>query len=399
MTQDVTMLSVQAYANGAQTPEEVQAYVDQRIGSQPPVEPQASAPAESPAEPVQQAAETASKTSGETASKSDAAQTSSFDYSRFGVKDEEELQQRFEQYKKYEEEINDIKPKWEKVAPIIEVADYIKNPFNDPLVQQLNNVIANGIKDPKLAIELLTTSTEDLKANPIKTLTIAKIIEDNSILGMSMDRIERQVKRENGVDISSDFSDLSEDEKETLEFKAAKALKTIEAKKSEWSKTNDIFATWQQDAQAQQTAKAKNVEEWGKHLPKIVSGLTEITLDVDAGDLGKIPVKVPVTKEEVASAVQLMSGSLSNISPDAQGQAQLSDALKKIVTTAKTEHLVKAAIEHYDKSLRANIEQEIRKKNHNGGAAIESPAPSGDGKRDATMEAVKKLASPLQRKD
>lgn len=386
------MLTVQAYQSGAQTPEQVDAYVQQRMGA--------------PTEPAPQA-EPAPQSNPQPASDPSPApqpeptpepSPSQFDYSRYEVQNDEELYSTFDQLKKHRDELNELKPKWERVAPILDVADYIQNPFSDPIVQQFNNVLSQGFKDPKLAIELLTTSTEELRSNPIKALTIAKILEDSSVIGMPLDRIERQVKRENGIAVDADLNDMDADLKETLEFRAAKALKTIDAKKAEWGQTKDIFASWQEEAQAKQTAKAKVVEEWGKHLPKIVSGLTEITMEVDGGELGKIPIKVPVTKEEVASAVQLMSGTLQNINPDAQGQAQLSDALKTVVRTAKTDQLVKAAIEHYDKTLRASIEQEIRKKAHNGGT-VQTPAPGGDPKRDETMEAVRKLASPMQRND
>lgn len=390
MTPDVTALSVEAYTQGAKTPEEVQAYVEQRMGAAPaepavaPTPDAATPPAEPPTPAQPPAAEPAIP--------------HQFDYSRYDAKDDDDLYNKYDQLKKSHAELSELKPKWEKVAPIVEVADYIKNPFNDPIVQQLNNVMSQGIKDPRLAIEMLTTTTEELRANPIKALTMAKILEDNSVIGMPIDRIERQVRRENGIGVDADFNEIDADLKETIEFKAAKALKTIDSKKSEWGQSKDIFASWEEQAQTANAAKAKVVEEWGKHLPKIVSGLTEIKMEVDAGKLGKIPVTVPVTKEEVSSAMSLMSGSLSNINPDANGQAQLSEALRSVVRTAKTDQLIVAAIEHYDNTIRASVEQEERKKSHNGGP-VQTPAPGGDPKRDETMEAIRKLSNPTTRND
>jgi hypothetical protein len=308
----------------------------------------------------------------------------SFDYSRFGVQNDEELTAAWNDAKNVREEYGRIKPIYEKVAPLAEVADYIKNPFSDPKVAELNNFVAKtGIKDFRVATEILSLDLDAVKKDPALAIAVSDALSDPNLASMGLDRLKKAALIGVGADLDSSFDDLDETVKLKLEVAATKALKTITDKSSEWKTDNSIFAKWETDARSAKEKQNNVAQEWSRRMPSVVSGLSEIAEEYTLPSGEKVTAKVTVTPQEVSQVLQGIAPQVLSINPDDQGQAQLAQTVRVILQAQKQGELLKSAIESYDKAVRAEVEQRVRKELVNG-----APEVAGQTKTDATKAPV-----------
>lgn len=338
------------------------------------------------------------------------AQPSAFDYAKYNVKDEAELASRLseaEQLRTQHGELttkyNELTGRYEQVKPLVEVADYLKNPFADSLVHRVNNFInKSGIKDDgkglahKFAIDVLTISDEQVKTDPLQAIALATALSNPALAQAGMDKIYRQVARENSLDLS-DRENWTDDQKEMLEIKSIQALKTISDKRAEYDIQGDFFVDLESRSKSEREQIQARETEWSKVTPQIVSEITELPMEVEV-EGEKFSVKAALSQTDVQGILANLKPTLQRLNPDAQGQAQVKNIIQQALRSAYAPMLAAEAVKQDRATYRAKIEQEVRQANVNGGP-INNGTPPGTGGKvlDAAEQEFRRLNPTFRR--
>lgn len=320
---------------------------------------QAAAQAAADAAAAQAAADAAA---AQAAAGGTAAASPAFDFSRFGVKDEEELTARIRRAEELETQLKDVT---EKVKPVLEFGQYIphvQNPFVNETVHKVNHFMQKtGIHDLNIATQVLGTTDDQLKSDPIKAIVMADVVSNPQMAQVGIDKLYRAAAREAGVDPATPYSEWPDDVKETLEVRAAKALITIGEKRKEWETPTDFFANLQQQRQETETRTRQAAEAWEKELPVLFSGMNKIAREVEVEGVGKVTSEVALSAEEVNSIVTSLKPNLARLPLNDAGKQQAKALVENELRSAMLDKLIAAAVKNYDSGVRANVEQEIRK--------------------------------------
>lgn len=332
------------------------------------------------------------------------AQPGSFDYARFGVENDEQLISVFGEHKGYKEkydalntEFGTLKQQWDEVAPVLNTLPYLKNPFANQNIHQLNTFVSKtGISDLRFASDVLSTTDEQLKADPLLAIAIAEGLQNPEMAGLGTARLIRGAAIESGIDPSTPKDELSEDDLLKLDLKAARAMKVISEKKSEWTNSEDYFISSQAKEKADSEARQTRIKEWQKAVPQVLSGFSEVGFEFDVEGLGKVPVKVALSSQEVEEAFrEVASQMIQSLNPDEAGIQKLKSNLTDRLRSAKALEAIKAAYKYYDDNHKAVVEQKLRQERHNGAPPIEQGGKTPDGTipldeaRSAILEMIK----------
>lgn len=332
------------------------------------------------------------------------AQPGSFDYARFGVENDEQLISVFGEHKGYKEkydalntEFGTLKQQWDEVAPVLNTLPYLKNPFANQNIHQLNTFVSKtGISDLRFASDVLSTTDEQLKADPLLAIAIAEGLQNPEMAGLGTARLIRGAAIESGIDPSTPKDELSEDDLLKLDLKAARAMKVISEKKSEWTNSEDYFISSQAKEKADSEARQTRIKEWQKAVPQVLSGFSEVGFEFEVEGLGKVPVKVALSSQEVEEAFrEVASQMIQSLNPDEAGIQKLKSNLTDRLRSAKALEAIKAAYKYYDDNHKAVVEQKLRQEKHNGAPPIEQGGKTPDGTvpldeaRSAILEMIK----------
>lgn len=332
------------------------------------------------------------------------AQPGSFDYARFGVENDEQLISVFGEHKGYKEkydalntEFGTLKQQWDEVAPVLNTLPYLKNPFANQNIHQLNTFVSKtGISDLRFASDVLSTTDEQLKADPLLAIAIAEGLQNPEMAGLGTARLIRGAAIESGIDPSTPKDELSEDDLLKLDLKAARAMKVISEKKSEWTNSEDYFISSQAKEKADSEARQTRIKEWQKAVPQVLSGFSEVGFEFEVEGLGKVPVKVALSSQEVEEAFrEVASQMIQSLNPDEAGIQKLKSNLTDRLRSAKALEAIKAAYKYYDDNHKAVVEQKLRQERHNGAPPIEQGGKTPDGTipldeaRSAILEMIK----------
>ncbi len=289
-----------------------------------------------------------------------------FDFSKYGVQSEEELQQRLSRYSELEATVTNNRD-------VLSAAAEIKNPFANEAIASLNSFVQKtGISDLSIASQFINSTDEQLKANPLRAMAIAEIISNPMLAEAGLSTVEKSVARKMGLEAGATFDDLDEDTKELLKVEAFKSLKTIQDKRTEISQGSNFFSNLQTQAQARAQAIQTASDEWNKAIPQIVSNFSKIQHKVDGGEgVGEILIDVAVSNEQVKQiANSLLPSLVSSGVPTEEAMKSVSQNIELYLRLANMDSMVKNAVENALKTKTAEIEERVRLETHNGGDPV-----------------------------
>lgn len=293
----------------------------------------------------------------------------SFDYSKFGVSNEDELRARLEKYNTLETEYNTLKQE-------ASVLDHVKNPFANETVMQINNFIAKtGINDFNLAQQVLTASKEELAKDPLRALVLNEAISDPELAKIGLDKLRTYVAAKHGVDLS-EYGQEGYELNVSLQVDGIKALNNIEKKKEEFVGNDNFFLTLQNQAQEQQRLTSERNTQWEQQLPSVRNSVKAVTMEVDTkvDGVGKIPITLAVSEQEVSSALENLKsvGVLSMANPDEKGIQAVRSAIESSLRSSKIEAFIVEGI----KAAEGKIRERIIAEKHNLAPITDRPAPT-----------------------
>jgi hypothetical protein len=284
-----------------------------------------------------------------------AEQVPAFDYSRFGVKDEVELA---ETLAKAREAINSL-------SEFDKIKDRIKNPFANERIAQINNVVSQLGVSEDIAAKLVSTTTESLQKDPVEALTLKMIIDNPAALGiMSVSDIRQAViqkyniEEEDGVHVLSPIAKLE----------LAGALKEIQNKvESSRQTTTDIYASLQQQVQAETASYQSRLEKAAADVDRAVSQFSTLNVEVNGRKLS-----VAVSPDSLKSVKEYASRFAANIPENEGYQATLNQYIQSSLEAKYRNELFKA----YHEKVEGELREEAIKKSHNGGPVIHKDNPA-----------------------
>lgn len=274
-----------------------------------------------------------------------AAPSPSYDFSKFGLQNEEELTGILGDYKRLKEESK--------------VIDFVKNPFANDTIKQINNFSkSTGINDLSLATTVINTSDEDLKANPVRAIAIDMLLSNPKLASVGLDEIMEGVAQKYNVDmdyIGRDGYKLPP----LLKMDATSAIESLEKKRSEFMGGDDYFVNLQTQAAKNESARQEHLTKWEQSIPEVKAPLKAITHSVDTGidGLGQIQFSVAVSEHEVDEAIKSLKsfGVLEGLNPDKEGIASVRQAVEFNLRLAKMDDIIRESVKAAAGKLQENI--------------------------------------------
>lgn len=350
----------------------------------PPAAPPADPPANNGDEPPATQAPAAEPNPGD--------QSPAIDFKEFDADDLSGLKSRFEQLRQAEKGYNELKAKFEEAAPILEAAPFMQNPFANEHIHKVNTFVKKtGISDWNVANDIISTSADTIKADPLKAIVIADVLSDPALASVGIDKLKRVAAGEFGIDLNQDPSEWSEDVKDRLEIRAMKALKIITDKQPEWQ-INDIFAETSQRAKQHKDTVEQRQNGWKESLPRIKDGFKDgLKYEVEVEGLGKIKAEAAISASDLDPILQSILPTLGSLDPNDDGHQKVNNTVSTFLRSAKVQDLIQSAIKDYDAKFRATVEQEIRQKIHNGGDPTPPQRPGNPGGNKVVNEALAEI--------
>jgi len=302
---------------------------------------------------------------------------SGFDFSRFEVENDAQLVEKWGTTTRERDELKskfeEVNGKFEQVKPILDIAGYLKNPFADPLTHKVNTFIQKaGIKDDgtgsahRFALDVLTMSDDKIQGDPVQAIALAKMLDNPNLATAGIEKVYRATAIELGLDLS-DREGWTSDQQTILEIKSLDALKTISEKKSAYDIEDDFFV----GLQRQSTAEAERIrqleDQWSKVTPAIVSEITKLGSEVEIEGIGKVGAEIALSDQEVKAVLDRIKPTLQRIAPDENGRQEVKNIIVSALRSANFDKLYAAGIKNYHDNHKANVEQEIRRQQVNGG--------------------------------
>jgi hypothetical protein len=277
----------------------------------------------------------------------------------FGVSNADELKEKLNRVSEYE----GIVSKYKEIEPQLSVLDQVKNPFANDSIAALNNFVSKtGIDNLALASDILNTTTDDLKSDPLKALAIQEILNNPSLSTLSIAKLREYAASKNGVDLS-EYGQEGYDLPVSLIVDGAKAIQNIEDKRKEFANINNYFVDLQKNTLENQRVINERVDKWNVATPQITSSIKAIDVKIPSPLEGvdDITVSVAVSAEEVKSAFEGLKGFFYNMDANTEGFAQAQQAIVNTLRLSKQNEIIASAI----KAAEGKITERIVKDKHN----------------------------------
>ena len=312
----------------------------------------------------------------------DSAPAPSFDFSSLGFSNADELKSYIEKAKEYEQ----IASKYKEVEHVIPYANDIQKPFANDTIQRLNNFVkSTGIDDLNLAAQILNTSDEDLKTDPVRALAILEVLNDKDLALLGFDRVMEYVANKNGLDVDSKYDSIDE-MPIGLRIEAQKALKSIENKRKEFDSNQDYFTYLQNQRADSQRAMDERAGQWDKILQDIPTKMQSIPITLNVEDVGEVTVNYAVSKEDLQRFIPDIQQYMLGMNPDSQGIETAMKVLENRVWLENREQIMKQVL----KTAAGRIKEDTVKNVHNGGKVVDrKDAPNYDVKESPHLSATR----------
>lgn len=309
-------------------------------------------------------------------------QPSSFDFSSLGFNNEDELKNYIQKAKEYEQ----IASKYKEVEHVLPYANDIQKPFANDTIQRLNNFVkTTGIDDLNLAAQILNTSDEDLKTDPVRALAILEVLNDKDLALLGFNRVMEYVANKNGLDVDSKYDSVDE-MPIGLRIEAQKALKSIENKRKEFDSNQDYFTYLQNQRADSQRAMDERAGQWDKILQDIPTKMQSIPITLNVEDVGEVTVNYAVSKEDLQRFIPDIQQYMLGMNPDSQGIETAMKVLENRVWLENREQIMKQVL----KTAAGRIKEDTVKNVHNGGKVVDrKDAPNYDLKESPHLSATR----------
>lgn len=312
----------------------------------------------------------------------DAPAQPSFDFSQLGFNNAEELKSYIEKAKEYEQMAN----KYKEVEHVIPYANDIQKPFANDNIQRLNNFVrTTGIDDLNLAAEILNTSDDQLKTDPVRALAILEILNDKDLAILGFDRVMEYVANKNNLDVDTKYENVDE-MPVSLRIEAQKALKSIENKRKEFDSNQDYFTYLQNQRADSQRAMDERAGQWQKILQDIPTKMQSIPITLNVEDVGEVTVNYAVSKDDLQRFIPDIQQYMLGLNPDSQGIETAMKVLENRVWLENRDQIMKQVL----KTAAGKIKEDTVKNVHNGGKVVDrKDAPNYDVKESPHLSATR----------
>jgi hypothetical protein len=306
----------------------------------------------------------------------------SFDFSQLGFNNAEELKSYIEKAKEYEQMAN----KYKEVEHVIPYANDIQKPFANDNIQRLNNFVrTTGIDDLNLAAEILNTSDDQLKTDPVRALAILEILNDKDLAILGFDRVMEYVANKNNLDVDIKYDNVDE-MPVSLRIEAQKALKSIENKRKEFDSNQDYFTYLQNQRADSQRAMDERAGQWQKILQDIPTKMQSIPITLNVEDVGEVTVNYAVSKDDLQRFIPDIQQYMLGLNPDNQGIETAMKVLENRVWLENRDQIMKQVL----KSAAGKIKEDTVRNVHNGGKVVDrKDAPNYDVKESPHLSATR----------
>jgi hypothetical protein len=306
----------------------------------------------------------------------------SFDFSQLGFNNAEELKSYIEKAKEYEQMAN----KYKEVEHVIPYANDIQKPFANDNIQRLNNFVrTTGIDDLNLAAEILNTSDDQLKTDPVRALAILEILNDKDLAILGFDRVMEYVANKNNLDVDTKYDNVDE-MPVSLRIEAQKALKSIENKRKEFDSNQDYFTYLQNQRADSQRAMDERAGQWQKILQDIPTKMQSIPITLNVEDVGEVTVNYAVSKDDLQRFIPDIQQYMLGLNPDNQGIETAMKVLENRVWLENRDQIMKQVL----KSAAGKIKEDTVRNVHNGGKVVDrKDAPNYDVKESPHLSATR----------
>lgn len=306
----------------------------------------------------------------------------SFDFSQLGFNNAEELKSYIEKAKEYEQMAN----KYKEVEHVIPYANDIQKPFANDNIQRLNNFVrTTGIDDLNLAAEILNTSDDQLKTDPVRALAILEILNDKDLAILGFDRVMEYVANKNNLDVDTKYDNVDE-MPVSLRIEAQKALKSIENKRKEFDSNQDYFTYLQNQRADSQRAMDERAGQWQKILQDIPTKMQSIPITLNVEDVGEVTVNYAVSKDDLQRFIPDIQQYMLGLNPDSQGIETAMKVLENRVWLENRDQIMKQVL----KSAAGKIKEDTVRNVHNGGKVVDrKDAPNYDVKESPHLSATR----------
>lgn len=278
-------------------------------------------------------------------------QSTPYDFTKLGVQNEDELVGILGDYKKMKEESK--------------IIDYVKNPFANDTIRQINNFSkSTGINDLGLATAIINTTSDDLKSNPVRAIAMDMLLANPKLASVGLDEIMEGVAQKYNVDLDY-VGKEGYKYPSLLKMDATSAIESIEKKRSELLDGEDYFVNLQSQATKNESARQEHLTKWEQALPNVKAPLKALTHSVETGidDIGKIEFSVAVSEQEVDEALKSLKslGVLEGMNPDDKGIPAVRQAIEYNLRLAKLDDILRESV----KAVAGKLQEKIVKDNLN----------------------------------
>ena len=303
--------------------------------------------------------------------------TPTFDFQKFGVSNELELQNKLSRY----DELEQVYQKYKEVEKDIEVLPMYKNPFADESILKINNFVKEtGIKDVRLASEIIGSTPEQLKSDPLQALAIKEMLENPSFAGLGMKKVTDYVAKKYGVDMEQ-YGQSDYELPVTVELDSIKAISEIEAKKEKFANFNNSFVTLQQQYAEQQRVANEWANTWETITPSIANSVKAINVELNSGleGVGAVKFAVAVSDAELKQTTDSIKSFFKGYEPTEDNQKAMQKAIHDSLRLAKMDEIMG----EYAKQIHGKTYKAVVQEKHNLSPVTETPIdPSMKPKRE-----------------
>jgi len=243
-----------------------------------------------------------------------------FDFkTTFGEKYEsaEQIKARLARAEEYDTKESELTSYWDKVREKEQILSTAENPVPEKFRSQIEFFKATNIANPEVISKVLSINKETITKDPVAVLTAASLLQDTDLSegDAAWAKEYRAICREKGVDPNTPYQELSDDEKETLERLATKALKSV-TEKTEKISTGEDFYTSLQNKRASQ---AQAVE----------SKVPLIKAEISNFDVSKVTRKVGDSEISLEAPKDILKSIPDNMIKDLASRHDLSTSQGK----------------------------------------------------------------------
>ncbi len=303
--------------------------------------------------------------------------TPTFDFQKFGVSNELELQNKLSRIG----ELEQVYQKYKEVEKDIEVLPMYKNPFADESILKINNFVKEtGIKDVRLASEIIGSTPEQLKSDPLQALAIKEMLENPSFAGLGMKKVTDYVAKKYGVDMEQ-YGQSDYELPVTVELDSIKAISEIEAKKEKFANFNNSFVTLQQQYAEQQRVATEWANTWETITPSIANSVKAINIELNSGleGVGAVKFAVAVSDAELKQTTDSIKSFFKGYEPTEDNQKAMQKAIHDSLRLAKMDEIMG----EYAKQIHGKTYKAVVQEKHNLSPVTETPIdPSMKPKRE-----------------